>query len=99
VAPAFLAIGADPAFGPKLRAELIGAGLIEIGAELHRPVARGGTEDFVRAPLEQLADRLAATGLVTRDEVDRSLAVLADPATLCVPPLMASAWGRWPNDP
>jgi hypothetical protein len=39
-------------------------------------------------------DRLAGTGLVTRDELDRSVTVMADPATFYVPPLMVSAWGR-----
>ena len=97
VAAAFVAIGADPAFGPRLPGALTRAGLIEIGAELHTPVVRGGTEDFVRGTLEQLADRLAATGLVTRDEIDRALTVLADPATFYVPPLMVSAWGRRPD--
>jgi hypothetical protein len=79
------------AFGPKRPGALTGAGLIEIGAEPHTPVVRGGAEAFVRVTLERRVDCFAATGLVWRDEVGRSLAVLADLATFYVPPLMVSA--------
>ena len=51
------------------------------------------------AALPALADRLAATGLVTRDEIDRALTVLADPATFYLPHLMVGAWGQGPDHP
>jgi SAM-dependent methyltransferase len=96
VATVFGAVGADPSFGGKLPAALAGAGLVSIGGEVHAPVVAGGTETWSRGTVEQLAERLVGTGLVTKADVELFLAATAQPSTSYVPPLMVSAWGRRP---
>jgi SAM-dependent methyltransferase len=96
VAAVFTAVGADSSFGRRLPVTLVGAGLMSIGAEVHTPVVAGGTENWTRGTVEQLAERLVGTGLVTATDVELFLAATAQPSTHYVPPLMVSAWGRRP---
>jgi len=94
VATLFTAAGADASYGRRLPAALAGAGLREVGAEVHAPVVTGGTETWTRGTIEQLADRLVGTGLTSRADIELFLATTAQPATFYLPPLMVSAWGR-----
>lgn len=96
VAAVFAAAGADPSFGNRLPGALAVAGLVDIGAEIHTPVVRGGTEVFTRGTVDQLAERLLGTGLVGDADIELYRTVSADPATYYAPPLMVSAWGRRP---
>jgi hypothetical protein len=57
VAALFGAVGADAAYGRRLPAALVDAGLADVGAEVHTPVVAGGTETWTRGTVEQLADR------------------------------------------
>ena len=97
VAALFGAVGADAAYGRRLPAALAGAGLADVGAEVHTPVVAGGTERWTRGTVEQLADRLTATGLTSRADIELFLAATARPSTYYLPPLMVSAWGRSPG--
>jgi SAM-dependent methyltransferase len=96
VQAAFTAIGADASIGPHLASWLYEAGLEHVGAEIHGPVTAGGTEYWARGSIEQLADRLAATGLVTAADVQRYLTRAADPAFFYPTPILVSAWGQRP---
>ena len=97
VATLFTATGADPSYGRRLPTALVDAGLQEVGAEVHAPVVAGGTENWTRGTIEQLADRLVSTGLTSRADIELFLAATARPATYYLPPLMVSGWGRRPQ--
>lgn len=92
----FTAIGADASIGPQLAGWLHDAGLQHVEAEIHGPVTAGGAEYWARGSVEQLADRLVATGLVTAADVQRYLTRAADPAFFYPTPILVSAWGRRP---
>jgi SAM-dependent methyltransferase len=92
----FSSVGADASIGPHLAGWLAAAGLERVGAEIHGPVVTGGAEYWMRGSLEQLTDRLIATGLVTAADVHRYLALAADPAFLYPTPVLVSAWGQRP---
>jgi 2-polyprenyl-3-methyl-5-hydroxy-6-metoxy-1,4-benzoquinol methylase len=93
----FAAVGADASYGRRLPTALAGAGLVDVGAEIHTPVVTGGTENWTRGTVEQLGDRLLATGLTNSADIEEFLAITARPSTSYVPPFMVSAWGRRPR--
>lgn len=97
IAALFAANGADPAHGRHLPAALVGAGLANVGAELHTPVVPGGSEQWTRGSVEQLAERVVAIGPATASDVELVLALTADPDVFYLPPLMVSAWGQRPR--
>jgi ubiquinone/menaquinone biosynthesis C-methylase UbiE len=90
----FKAIGADASYGRQLPTALVNLGLVNVEAELHAPVVVGGSEQWTRGTIEQLAGRLVTTGLASQDDIDLFLTTTAEPSTHYVPPLMVSAWGR-----
>jgi SAM-dependent methyltransferase len=90
------AAGADASFGTRLVAGLQAAGLEHVGGEVHTPVVAGGTEHWVRGSIQQLAERLEGTGLVSADEVARFLSLAADGSSHYTPPFMVTAWGQRP---
>jgi SAM-dependent methyltransferase len=94
IAKVFGAIGADPSFGRRLVTALTEAGLSGVTAELHAPVVSGGNEQWTRGSIEQLAERVVATGIATSDDVQWFLAASARPDFYYLPPLMVSAWGQ-----
>jgi len=94
---AFTAIGADASIGPHLAGWLCEAGLEHVGTEIHGPIAAGGSEFWARGSIEQLADHLVATGVVTAADVRRYLTLAADPAFLYPTPILVSAWGQRPT--
>jgi ubiquinone/menaquinone biosynthesis C-methylase UbiE len=96
VEAAFSAAGADPCFGTRLVDMFSRAGLHNIGAELHTPVVAGGSEDWARGTVEQLAPRLVETGLLTQSDAGSFLRLAGDAASYYTPPLMISAWGQRP---
>jgi hypothetical protein len=53
--------------------------------------------------VSNLADRLVADDLITREDLDRLVALLVrhldDPATIVISDLFIQAWGRKPNAP
>jgi hypothetical protein len=70
--------------------------LERVGGEVHTPIVAGGTENWVRGSLQQLAPRLVGAGLVSDEEVARFLALAADGSSHYAPPLMVTAWGQRP---
>ena len=93
-AAVFAAKGADPSYGTRLTGALVDAGLADVGAELHAPVPAGGSEQWTRGSVEQLAEPLLDTGLTTADDLELFLAFSTRPDVFYLPPLMVSAWGR-----
>jgi ubiquinone/menaquinone biosynthesis C-methylase UbiE len=92
----FATSGADASYGRRLPTALAAAGLVNVGAEVHTPVVTGGTDNWTRGTVEQLADRLVETGLAGPADIELFLTATAEPSTYYVPPLMVSAWGRRP---
>jgi 2-polyprenyl-3-methyl-5-hydroxy-6-metoxy-1,4-benzoquinol methylase len=84
------AAGADATFGTRLLAGLRTAGLERVHGEVHAPLVAGGTENWVRGSIQQLATRLEGTGLVSADEVARFLALAADGSSRYAPPFMVT---------
>src|SRR6185436_1238656 len=62
-AAVFAAKGADASYGTWLTRALTDAGLAGVGAELHAPIPAGGSEQWTRGSVEQLAGPLLGTGL------------------------------------
>jgi len=96
LAALFTAVGADPCYGSRLTGTLADAGLAGVGAEVHTPLVRGGTEQWTRGTVEQLAPRLVGSGFATEADIELFMAFTADPGTFYVAPLMISAWGQRP---
>jgi SAM-dependent methyltransferase len=94
IAKVFAAIGADPSFGRRLTGALTESGLSRVAAELHVPVVSGGNEHWTRGSVEQLAERVVATGIATAADVEWFLAASARPDFHYLPPLMVSVWGQ-----
>lgn len=92
----FSSVGADASYGPRLPGALKEAGLENVGAEAHTHVVAGGSENWARGSIEQLGKHLEATGPLTAEEVELSLAMMADEASLYPVPFMVTAWGQRP---
>ncbi|MBO0867464.1 MAG: methyltransferase domain-containing protein [Micromonosporaceae bacterium] len=91
------AAGADPSLGSHLAADLRTAGLSNVDAEVHAPLARGGPQTFLRGTVEALAQRLVATGPATTEDIEYILRFCDAPESAYLPPLMVSAWGQRPG--
>ena len=63
-------------------------------AQVHAPVVSGGDEQWTRGSIEQLAERIVATGRATAEDVTWFLAASAKPDFSYLPPLMVSARGQ-----
>lgn len=88
--------GADLAYGRKLPRLLREAGLREVEADAHFPVASPACAALEAATVRQIRGRLIAAGLATDEEIDQHLAnVEAGDMDLVTAP-MISAWGRKP---
>lgn len=92
----FALAGADACFGTELIGGMMAAGLENVGGELHTPLVPGGTEGWVRGTVAYMRSRLAGTGMVSEEEVDRFLSVTGNPSNYYAPPLVVTAWGRRP---
>jgi ubiquinone/menaquinone biosynthesis C-methylase UbiE len=91
--------GADTALGHKLPQMLRDAGLEEVGAEANQVIERGDAiRRLQRANIAQVSTQLLDQGVVTREELDRYLALLDDGTVNPRSPLLVSAWGRRPLD-
>jgi len=91
----FTAVGGDAGFGRRLIGALKDAGLENIAGEVHTPLEPGGGE-WGRGTIEQLAEHLVHTKLVTAADVDRVLTLTADRSRYGAPPFMVTAWGQRP---
>jgi SAM-dependent methyltransferase len=94
IAEVFATNGADPSYGSWLTGALADEGLTQVAAEVHAPVVPGGSEQWTRGSVEQLAGRLVATGVTTADDIAWFLDASSEPDIYYLPPLMVSAWGQ-----
>jgi SAM-dependent methyltransferase len=93
-------VGADTHFGVRLPAALEAAGLDDVGAELTARLLHGGDPGsaFYVNCLGERANRLIAAGLLTREDADRSIALVRDPEASWFSLALVSAWGRRPAE-
>jgi SAM-dependent methyltransferase len=96
VQASLVAAGADVGFGARLPRVLAEAGLEHVGAELHAPLHRGSKQDLCRLSIQRLRPRLVGSGMVSDEEVERILALTAQPWFEHLPFVMVSAWGHRP---
>ncbi len=76
------------------------AGLEHVGADAYQVIDAGDAiRRLQRANIAQVAEQLVAQGVVTRDDLDRYLALLDDGQVHPRSPLLVSAWGRRPLGP
>jgi SAM-dependent methyltransferase len=94
IAAVFARAGGDATFGAQLPTLLTGAGLEQVGGEVHTPIVTGVSGDWVRLTYEHLRQPMLTTGLLTEADIERDLVFLSDPNSRYLPPLMVSAWGR-----
>jgi SAM-dependent methyltransferase len=91
--------GFDVSFGRRLPGDLADAGLAGVACEgtstLWRGGAWGGT--LWQLTFVQLRERMAESGEADAGDVDRVIAMCADPAFASLSPLMMAAWGRRPD--
>jgi SAM-dependent methyltransferase len=90
------AAGGDANFGARLVRMFTDAGLVNIAAEARTPLVAGGTENWVHGSVEQLAEQMVSTGLVTVSDIESVLAMTADRSCRYAPPPMVTAWGQRP---
>jgi hypothetical protein len=93
------AAGGDANFGARLVRMFTDAGLVNITAEAHVPLVAGGTETWVPGTVEQLAEPMVRTGLVTASDIEAVLAMTADRSCHYAPSPMVTAWGQRPGTP
>ncbi len=91
--------GVEAYAGRRLYSELHALGLAEVGAEGRVFMVRGGTSpaEVWRLTATQVRDRIVDAGLLAAHEMDRLLALLADPAFVWMEGLVMAAWGRRPG--
>ena len=88
--------GADLAYGRKLPRLLRQAGLCDVAADGYFPIAQPASARLDRMTIEQVGDRLIASGRATAGEIERHFANLdAGILDVAMSP-MISAWGRRP---
>jgi SAM-dependent methyltransferase len=85
----------DPFYGRRLAGELANAGLVDTGCEGRVSTWQGGQAGgrVWQLTLLQLREKLAASGLVTAEEVDAVLELLADPRWRFLSQITVASWG------
>jgi SAM-dependent methyltransferase len=88
--------GLDPALGRRLGELLTERGIEIVAAESEAPVAAGGSPiaRMMRLSTEQLAEKYAATGAVSKDEIAAHVRFADDPACSAVHYATLRALGR-----
>jgi hypothetical protein len=86
-------------WGRGLYQRLRSAGLVDVGMEGSLAVWMGGSEQagVDRASFEQIRFEALERGLLTQQEIDEVLRLLADPYFAASSPVLFSAWGRLPT--
>lgn len=89
-------VGTNPTWARTYPAPLVAAGLIDVDAECRLRTMQGGTREarMFELMLAQLGPQMAATGLITGDEITTLRAQLRDPSFFDFPPAVIRAWGR-----
>ena len=95
----FRLAGVDVNAGRAVYGELRALGLEEIGAEGRVFMVRGGSPEAEvwRLTAEQVGERLVAAGLLSADEMARTLALMANPDFAWMEGLVMAGWGRKPR--
>ncbi len=89
--------GAEPSLGARLPALLERAGLVRGGSVVTQPTGRPQAVcELHRANIDQVADQLVDRGLVSRADLDRYVARLADGSLRPSAPTLVSAWAQRP---
>jgi len=96
VVAAFTAAGGDANYGARLVRAFKDAGLVNIAAEARTHLVAGGTEDWVPGTVEQFAEHLVSSGLVTAGDIESVLAMTADPSCHYAPSSMVTVSGQRP---
>ncbi len=93
------AAGTEPYAGRGCYGELGALGLAALGAEGRVFMVRGGSPagEVWRLTAEQVSPRIVAEGLLSADEMARTLALLADPTFVWMEGLVMAAWGQRPR--
>ena len=95
--------GADPFIGRRLPGLLRGAGLVDVGVDVHVQILPPGHSyrTLLLTFVDNVGEKLTTRGLVTRDELtelSRSLREHLDaPTTAVFFALLVQAWGRKPS--
>lgn len=91
--------GFEAAYGRRLFNDVVDAGLVECGCEGRSAMWRGGEAGgrVWRLTLGQLREPIVASGRMSADEVERMLALLADPGFGFLSQTTVAAWGRRPE--
>jgi len=91
--------GGDTSYPRMLPHRLERAGLVQVGGEGRLVFARGGSAGagVHVANLRQVGGQMVAAGVVTSEQISRSVCLPEDPALIWAMPLMISAWGRKPQ--
>lgn len=89
--------GADLAFGRTLPRLLREIGLADVQADAYFPMGGPMCNELERATIEQIRDRLVASGRATEAEIDEHLVNVASGALDLTTSPMVSAWGRKPS--
>lgn len=92
------AAGADMHFGVQLPGALDAAGLQGVQAEFTSRLIRGGSAEslFYTNSVHERGSMLVSAGLLTQEDMDRTLAATVDPSTCWFSLGLVSAWGRRP---
>lgn len=88
--------GADRNFGRKLPRLLRSEGLVDIAGDAYLPIS-GDVRLLERANVLQLYDAFLERELLTKDELERFVGLLGDPAFLLAGINLMSTWGRKPS--
>jgi ubiquinone/menaquinone biosynthesis C-methylase UbiE len=91
-------VGTDPNWARSYPAPLVAAGLVDVDAESRLRMMQGGTREarMFELMLAQIGPHMAATGLITEDEITGLRAQLLSPDFFDFPPAVVRAWGRRP---
>jgi hypothetical protein len=94
------AIGFDGNFGPRLPGALRELGLVNVGVEMHASLEWGGEWSYgylsAQGALanELVRSRVLSAGLLTEDELNRFVALTANPTKGVIWLPMVTAWGQ-----
>lgn len=91
--------GMDMNWGSSLYRRFVAAGLVDVGMEGNIDLRPGGSPGarLDKANFSQVRDEALRKGLVTPEEMDRTLSLLDDPGFVFASPVMFSAWGQRPQ--
>jgi len=89
----------DPAYGRRLLGDLAAQGLIDLDAEGHAYMCRGGSAGATawRLTFEQLREPMIASGAVTEADVAAGIEFVTNPHSRLLSQIVMAAWGRTPE--